>query len=517
MSKFRLRAPAILFLAFLCLLVLWPLLAWVGPASWKIDSFENRRLAAFPTEISIDWPRHFEDYLDDHLPNRSVLLGLNAWVKYNVFNTSPVDSVLVGKDGWLFHRMPDDVLEFEGRLKRQPYQIRRLRVVLEERRDWLAEHGIDYLVLIAPTKQTIYPEKMPNWLLPSGSERSRREMLKSELQHTGSTLELFDFAPALQEAKGQWGDALFYRHDSHWTYLGALQSYAALAKRYPKWFREPGNDWIEIQTPREGNLMHLMGLPGQVITPHPQPSRGFAARTLAPDTDLLKYMVKRGPVLVYQRPDAQGAHLYLMGDSFAGWDTDYLAENFSRTVLTNTWGDQWQRHEQFPIKNIEAEHPDLVIEQLVENRLDLGVHRNLLGDNVGENHPPNVRFSRLRRLLHSTGELAVSYRHLGDKLEISMPPTKAAGAYIVQLNLQVGEKTLVESLSPYPDAAAWNDPCRRNGELTRSTIEPGRFEVLLCAVPSPNVANVASLRLRLGSGGGVKVLGVAVATHPDVL
>ncbi|ANX03821.1 alginate O-acetyltransferase AlgX-related protein [Immundisolibacter cernigliae] len=383
MDKILPKTLAAVFLALLALLILWPLLAATGLVGAKGESYENRRLAEFPAQVSsledyVKWPRRVDDFLGDHLPNRGTLLGLNAWIRYHVFATSPVESVLVGRNGWLFHRMPADIQEVEGRLVRKPYQIRRLRIILEERRDWLAEKGIDYLVLVAPTKQTIYPEKLPGWLKPSAPGQSRRELLQAELVRSGSSLDLFDFTPALREAKAEWGDALYYKHDSHWSYVGAFEAYAALAERYPKWFSMPGEDWIRKETPRESNLMRLMGLPGEEVTPYPQPAGGFAARFRAPHTPQLKRMAKRGVAQAFQRPDQRGPRLYLLADSFAGWNTAYLAENFSRTVVTNTWGDQWSRHEQFPIGSILAEQPDLVIDQMLENRLDLGVPEHYL-------------------------------------------------------------------------------------------------------------------------------------------
>jgi hypothetical protein len=512
------RKLVTIFLAILSLLLLWFLLVSVGFIPWKIESYENRRLASFPTQVSslddwIKWPRRFESYLDDHLPTRNTLLRLNAWIKYHIFSTSPVNSVLVGKDGWLFHRVSDDLLEIEGRLQRQPYQIRRLRVILEERRDWLAEKGIDYMVLIAPTKQTIYPEKLPQWLKPSKSVPSRRQMLMAELQRVGSELKLFDFTPALQESKKLAGDALYYLQDSHWNYLGGAQGYTALSKKYPEWFIEPGSDWIEIQTPRDSNLMHLMGLSSSEITSYPQPPAGFVARTRAPDTKLLQNMASRGAVVIYQRPDGHGPRLYLMGDSFAGWDTAYLAENFSRTILTNTWGDQWQRHEQFPTENILAEHPNLVIEQMVENRLDLGQPRALLGDSAGENHPPEVRSTRLKRLMRASGELVVDYSQQGGEIEIPTPQLPNTRSYIVRLELKTIDKTTIQSISPYSDVDAWYDPCRRGGELIKYTEGPEEGVVFLCATAGPNTGKI---RLSTDKNVTTEIKKISIAPHPDV-
>lgn len=520
MNKNLLNALAAVFIAILALLILWPLLAATGLLGANGENYENRRLATFPTQIAsiedyVKWPRRIDDFLGDRLPNRGTLLGLNAWIRYHVFATSPVDSVLVGRDGWLFHRMPADIQEAEGRLVRKPYQIRRLRIVLEERHDWLAEQGIDYLVLVAPTKQTIYPEKLPAWLKHSAPRSSRRVLLIEALQQSGSGVALFDFTPALREAKANWGDALYYRHDSHWTYRGALEAYAALAAHAPHQFREPTNNWIEKPVQRESNLMHLMGLPGHEVTGQPQPPGGFETRSLGPDTPLLKGIASRGVALAYEHRDRRLPRLYLMGDSFAGWNTAYLAMNFSRTVVTNTWGEQWQRQEQFPSENILAERPDLVIDQMLENRLDLGIPRGLLGDAASDNHPGEVRSARLRRLMHEAGEEQAEHRRVGDEVEIQKPQAvgRDVRALIVRIDLDVPAPTQLESVSPYPDAAAWDDLCRRGGELTQRSVRSGRSEVLLCV---PSLPEAGSMRLRLNPATQARILGVTVARHPDV-
>lgn len=260
--------------------------------------------------------------------------------------------------------------------------------------------------------------------------------------------------------------------------------------------------------------MHLMGLPGEEVTEQPQPSEGFKARTRALDTPLLEYMAKRGVALVYQRPDQNDFRLYLMGDSFAGWNTAYLADNFSRTVVTNTWGDQWRRHEQFPIENILGERPHLVIDQMLENRLDLGVSRSLLADPTGDNHTAEVRSARLRRLMHNEGEVTAEYRHVGDEIEIQMPQAfgRDTRALVVRFSLDATTPTTLESISPYSDAEVWNDLCQRGGELTRQTVGHGRSEALMCV---PAQGGSGAVRVRVPTA-RVKVLGVTVTRHTDV-
>jgi hypothetical protein len=155
-----------------------------------------------------------------------------------------------------------------------------------------------------------------------------------------------------------------------------------------------------------------------------------------------------------------------------------------------------------------------VIDQMLENRLDLGIHRNLLGDSTGENHPPEVRSALLRRLLSKSLETAVTYRHLGDELEIQVPGSVKADAYIVRIEFETDDKTLLQSISPYSSEAAWKDLCLRGGELTRRKVGSGRSEVLLCATPVID-ADGSCLRLAI-QGGTPRILRVSIAGHPDV-
>jgi hypothetical protein len=510
--------PAVAFLSALTLLVLWPPLAAVGLLPGQIESFEKRSPAPPPSGVSSlagleRWPRSFETFFDDHLPNRGVLLRLNAWTKYNLFATSPTPAVLIGRHGWLFHAMTADLLEASGRRELSQAQTRLLRIVLEERHDALAEHGIDYMVLVTPTKQTLYPEKLPRWLATNHQRRGRRERLLSELKRTNSPVVIADFTPALAAAKQRCGEHLYFRHDSHWTYQGAFEAYVWLARQYPQWFGPPGTDWVAPPVTNSSNLMNLMGLPGTETSAFPQPPGGFLAEQKHLDTKWLQNLSARCDVQLFERPGVNDRVLYFLQDSFAKWNVNYLATNFSRTILLNPWDARLDRFAQFPLDHMRAEKSRLVVQQMIENRLDVAPAVSaLLADSAGNNHPPTVRAARLRRLFAGGQPVESTFRQQGRFVEVSSPQPLAP-AFIVRVEIESSEPCLLGSLNSHPpETAATSDPCLRNFELTWHPVTAGRSTAIICASPA---ADSASIRLGFDNP-GARVIGIQVAAHPDV-
>lgn len=67
--------------------------------------------------------------------------------------------VLMGRDGWLYlDGNPEHMVEhFQGLLQFSPPDLLELQNLLEHRRDWLAQHGTEYLFVVAPDnkRQTV--------------------------------------------------------------------------------------------------------------------------------------------------------------------------------------------------------------------------------------------------------------------------------------------------------------------------------------------------------------------------
>jgi hypothetical protein len=510
----------IIFLTACCGLLLWPTFVAMGILPARVDAYEKRIPAAFPqrpkNKHTLEkWPRRFDNYLSDNIPHRGYLIGMNAAVKYYGFKSSPNNSVMVGKGDWLFHNIPKVNEEIQGLMVREPYQIRRMRITLEERKDWLAERGIDHLVLIAPSKHTVYYDKLPSWIKVDRTKPTRRTMLLSHLQQSKSKLQVFDFTPTMLKARAHWGDGLYYKHDTHWNYRGSLEAYKALSKAYPMWFNPPNEDWTGEVALRETNLMQMMGLLRHEGSEFIQAPGGFGLKKLKGKEDWQQKLNKKGEINIYQNPRVKKKKLFAMGDSFLTWNAQYLAHSFSSTTTTNTWGQQWKRYEQFPWFVITKMKPDLVVEQMVENRLDINNLTSILTDPKGKNHPEFIREARLRRLTSSSGMLPCNFFNVGKKLELMIPDQlQGKAAFIVRLRIQAEGACQLIARSPFPKAKAWQDLCIRGAEMTSRKIKKGQKEIWICVSENPDSK---SLEFEINPGSGIiRVEQVEIAVHPDI-
>src|SRR5215472_11171889 len=166
-----------------------PLAGKLLPVEGAFALTENRRPAPLPTvQIGgpgwgysiVSFPRRFERYWNDSFAFRWYLIRAHSLVKL-ALGVSPSPKALVGRDGYLFYAGEQSVDYFRGVKPFTERDIVRWRADLEDRRAWLAARGIRYLVVVAPNKETIYPEFMPPALRPVPPD-TRLDQLLSDLK-----------------------------------------------------------------------------------------------------------------------------------------------------------------------------------------------------------------------------------------------------------------------------------------------------------------------------------------------
>jgi alginate O-acetyltransferase complex protein AlgJ len=125
---------------------------------------ENRLPAPFPKghEASlVEAQKHLgglDDYFSGHFGFRKQLIPWFQNWKIGLYHDRSVYKTIIGPNRWLFNAERQMVEHYLGQARFTPRQLEDWRQVLEKRRDWLAARGINYLFVVPPDKQNIYPE-----------------------------------------------------------------------------------------------------------------------------------------------------------------------------------------------------------------------------------------------------------------------------------------------------------------------------------------------------------------------
>ena len=178
-------------------------------------------------------PERFDDWFGDAWGGREPALRANARLSMELFGTSPASHLFFGKDDWIFTKRSESMESFTGTAPLTDDELGAWQRSLEDRRRWLAERGIDHLVVLVPHKSTVYPEKLPDGFRDARGT-SRREQFLGWMQER-SDVQVLDIAPSLLAAKPEAGSGdtslrdLYSPHGVHWTAIGAHAAYVQIA------------------------------------------------------------------------------------------------------------------------------------------------------------------------------------------------------------------------------------------------------------------------------------------------
>ena len=276
---------------------------------------------------------------------------------------------MIGRDGWLFFRGEDGKAidrDYRGVLPYPADEPLRIAAEFKRRHDYVSALGIPYVVMIVPDKATIYPEYLPSWLTKVAPQ-TRLDRLYAALA-AYPEITVLDLRPALAAAKVR--ERTYFKTDSHWNLVGATIGYEALAAvlkaKVPGFPAAPperppyvaGVDFYSGDLARMIGSRHayreediapiwkvLVNVDGHCAKPVSAPANPPGA-----DPEIL--------IHVCDRPELPVALVYR--DSMADALIPLLSENFRRVVYVTR---------PFERALVEHEHPDVVIEELVERNL----------------------------------------------------------------------------------------------------------------------------------------------------
>jgi alginate O-acetyltransferase complex protein AlgJ len=351
-SKKRWTSATVVVLFFAAL---WtPLIGTFFGAGNFLPDEEHRSLAQWPVVRTnwFDFARGFTAWFDDHFGFRGTLITAQALLKVKILGVSSWKDVVIGKDGWLYYTGEKSMDDYRGVLPFAAGELEDWVRFFQGYNDWLERRGIPFLVLIAPDKQSVYPEFLPKGIRKvTGSTRLDELTLALKGE---SNLRVVDLRSALREAKGQYSE-LYYRTDTHWSASGAYIAYREIIRRveekYPAIRALPYNYPSYAGNYDAGDETKMLGLPRvwREVPPHLPLS-------------LPNSQTPEGYLLVLG-PNPASPRIAILGDSFLFPLVDYLAQTFAATIVS--------RSGVLNTAMIDKYHPDIVLFEIVERKLNL--------------------------------------------------------------------------------------------------------------------------------------------------
>jgi alginate O-acetyltransferase complex protein AlgJ len=299
-------------------------LATMGGTDGALSNEQRTRVARPDlAKAGAQYPEQFDAYFRDNFGWRDRLIRWHHLFKFHFLRQSPVDNVIVGRDGWLFYAASGDgvdIRDFGGRWPHSDSDVEAWLTHQDARVEEYAELGARYLVALAPNKHTVYPEYVPARYGPHAP--GLLEEIRTRLSRHPQ-LDVVDLREALLPHR----DAqLYYRGDSHWNAQGAFRAAQAitdaLRARVPAVGSVRDEDYIlHTGLIDSGDLVNMLALGIQLN------DRSFAYERRSPGARLIRNEELHR---VWEQPGTNLPKAVLLADSYGATLSPILADAFSR-------------------------------------------------------------------------------------------------------------------------------------------------------------------------------------------
>ncbi len=318
-----------------------------------------------PIRRTDDWVDWDAGYNDPKVKLTDIVEGL---ISHDVY---------VGGDGWLFYT--DSISDYLGDNLYSDAMLRRIAKQTQDRADWCEENGMTFYFMIAPNKNTVYPDKMMRSM--QEGEQKRIDQVYDYLR-ANTTVKCIDVRDALAAERAANPDVdLYYPLDTHWNNHGAFIAYRAMMdviqKDFPtarKYSREEYRiDYFDAHfkdcayylgyydtLTNEGPVYtKLDGKTGHVTWHDRSGEFGQFVHAYMDEDGYQESCYNMGYANDHI-PDAPS--LYIVRDSFFMAMSTFLRDSFSE--VTSTWTTD------FPNGDILKKDPDIVIFEVIEAKMD---------------------------------------------------------------------------------------------------------------------------------------------------
>ena len=339
------KLPASLFTAVFLLLCVLPSLGFFifGPA----EAGANERLAARPSirerdgSLNSSYLSELSEYFSGRFFLRQEMITANNAVTAAVLGSSAEEDVILGSDGWLYYA--DTLADYTGAERLSDAQLRAAAKNLSLMQEYCQARGVDFLFTLAPNKNSLYPENMPDY----GAVAAERDAQRLYALCDGLGVDYLDLF-AVFEAQDE---LLYFAHDSHWNSRGAALAADAIYAAFGRESDYFGGDFSSVAA-HTGDLFEML---------YPAADDGETDPQYSPAIEL-EYEgsgVRPDSISIVAHGGGEGG-LLAYRDSFGNLLYPYLADGFETA--------RFSRSTAYDLSGLEG--VDCVLVELVERNID---------------------------------------------------------------------------------------------------------------------------------------------------
>lgn len=360
----KLKKECIVIVVF-CIMIGTPYLVWtVASKHVDVGNYENRQLAERP---EFDWENihtfstELEDYVNDHLPFRNQMIRLNSAIRYYIFHSSADDRVLPGKNGWLFYsnvKDNDPIGSYKGKNLFTDDELALIAKNMVTTRDNLAAEGCEFVLFIAPNKERVYSEEMPEYYGEPAEMYAALQVVEYLKNNTDIRV-VYPYEELIAAKEIGKDTILYYKTDTHWNSLGAYIGTAELMKELG--IEMPGifDEGIQIGEAGYvlGDLADMLNLGGMIDLGKAYTVSGYETHEI----ENIKWDFL-GEVS-YQCKDADPRKIFVYRDSFCSAMAEIIGSQFNESYMLH-----YQAYTDGEI--VREQDPDIFVYEVVERGIN---------------------------------------------------------------------------------------------------------------------------------------------------
>ena len=308
----------------------------------------NRELSQFPRFTS-SYLKDVADWYDERFAFRPEIIAANSAIQEKIFRQSASDEIIVGTGGWLYYSATLDDYQHRNSLSdRMLFNIAHNIALVQE---YTESQGVEFLFTIAPNKNSLYSEHMPERYRHYVGDESDAERLLPWL--TAENVNYLDLFKVFEEQD----EELYYHRDSHWTEKGAVLAYNEMIDEIGAKHIRIAEETLSL-TKLSGDLNNMLYPVGGI----------YENKDILLDNMTWEYTGEADDVednyIETMCPNRKGT-LLMYRDSFGNALLPYMAETFEKAVFSKI-----VPYDLRDLTNIEADY--FVIEKVERHLPTLG-------------------------------------------------------------------------------------------------------------------------------------------------